>query len=452
MMSPRELFAHELINDLLGRRLKPHKVAEQLRAYDEKNGVTPLPTVDKYENEATKIRREWLGVYLDGPEGLGMHFEHVASYSIDMNETANDGLTIGVAQVPVKYVGDILVNGEHANSIKGYPVFMATLEGYLAAGTSRGIETFNEAGGITTVVKRDGMTRDVLVGLQNINEAKRLYNWLESVAGQEFLEREFNSRTTHGRFVEARPYMDGKHVHIRYRATTGAAMGMNIVTDVGRSVTEALMEEVTRNDLVEEIEIITPSGNMCCDKKAAFINMLEGRGMSVEAEAYLPIELVHSRFFKKAKKYDTPLKAAKRLVRVNRQKNERGTRLAGAFSANTHAANPLAGFYIAYGQDVAQIVEGSMAIIELDMTDDDKFVYVHGSFPALELATYMGETKYGTQRELLKATGVWGENDETGETRLRFGEIIAAATTAADVNLTAVQAALELGRTRPKKD
>ena len=427
----------KVVEELRSGRIKPFKAgerAEELRKADKPD-----------ENVGTAIRRQWR------EEIDGVSFEHVGHYSIDMNEVANDGLTIGAVQIPVKFVGEIAIDGQHAKGT--YPVYVAALEGKLAAGMYRGIETFNlfnEAKGIRTAVEKDGMTRDVLVQFDDVQNAAVFTNWVNSPEGQTFMCEKFNSMTEHGKLIEAQAFMDTTAVHIRFAAATGAAMGMNMVTDYGREVMDAAISHVTKPEGILQgihIDVLTPSGNLCTDKKDAHINMLLGRGLTVHATARLPVELVKERFFKNVD--CTPLEAAKRLVRVNREKNERGTRLAGSYSANTHAANALAALYIAYGQDPAQVVEGSLATIYMELTDDDKYVLVRGRFPALELGTFMGETKWGAQRELLKASGFYGDGDETGKTRLAFGEFVAAVTMVADANLTAVQAAGEYGRQRP---
>ena len=428
-----------LVEKLVTDQLKPHQISSDKKT--SRIGDVEKILGKKDENVATVLRRDFI------ERTTGVELRHAGTFSIDMNETSHDGLTIGAAQVPIKYVGKVRVNGEYARG--EYPVFFAALEGDLAAGAARGIGTFNKAGGVTTVIKKDGMTRDVLVELENIIEAKKLYKWIESDQGQKFLEERFNSKTEHGRFIEAEPYMHGKHVHIVYRASTGASMGMNILTKFGKEVTDEMMEYVSdpKTGFLEKITLLTPSGNMCTDKKPTHKNFLEGRGMSIEAEANLPIELVKERFFKED---ITPEEAAYRLVKVNVEKNERGTRLAGSVAANTHVANALAAIYLAYGQDVAQIVEGSLAVIELELTKDRKYVYVHGSFPVIEIGTYRGETMWGTQKELLKATGVYGEGDDKGTTRFRAGEIFVSAALATDVNLTGNQAAGTHGSTRLK--
>jgi len=417
----------EILKELSEGKIKLHEVDKKVA------DILKCPDA----NVATDIRRRNVEIK------TGVSLKHTGHYSIDMNKTSHDNLTIGVVQYPVKYVGDLRVNGEYANG--EYPIFLAVTEGLLAAGAARAVSVFNEAGGITTRIIKDGMTRDVLIKTSGISDSKKIYNFIRSDEGKKFLKNEFDSQSKHVKLLDIEPFVDGEYLHIRYVASTGAVMGMNAVTELGRYATEALQDYAEKN-LNIKFDVLTVSGNMCTDKKPSYIDVLHGRGMSIETEGFIPKDLVKRKFFGDDKNLD---ECVARVAEVNYAKNDRGSRLAGSFGYNTHVANALAALYLAYGQDVAQIVEGSMARIDIKAREDG--LAIHGSFPALELGTYGGETGWGVQKELLTATGVYGEGDDTGITRYKLGEIVAAAATAIDVNLTAVQAAGKLKSTRKKR-
>ena len=60
------------------------------------------------------------------------------------------------------------------------------------------------------------------------------------------------------------------------------------------------------------------------------------------------------------------------------KKNLLGTLAAGGIrSANAHFANMLLGFYLATGQDAANIIEGSQGIVHAEVRNDD--LYFSGS-------------------------------------------------------------------------
>ena len=74
-----------------------------------------------------------------------------------------------------------------------------------------------------------------------------------------------------------------------------------------------------------------------------------------------------------------------RLVQLN-VRNLIGTLLAGGIrSADAHAANMLLGFYIATGQDAANIVEGSQAITFAEVRNGD--LYFSVTLPNLIVGT-----------------------------------------------------------------
>ena len=85
------------------------------------------------------------------------------------------------------------------------------------------------------------------------------------------------------------------------------------------------------------MQIISVSGNYCCDKKPAAINWIEGRGKSVVAEATVPGSVVK-----------TVLKTTvAALVELNISKNLVGSAMAGAIGGfNAHAANTLTAIFI----------------------------------------------------------------------------------------------------------
>ena len=100
------------------------------------------------------------------------------------------------------------------------------------------------------------------------------------------------------------------------------------------------------------IECVSLSGNYCVDKKAAAVNFQEGRGKSVFAEIVLQGEELR-RYLKTT---------AKDLIEVQYRKNLLGSIAAGSTGFNAHYANILAALFVATGQDIAQVVEGSMGV------------------------------------------------------------------------------------------
>src|SRR5687767_4999035 len=108
--------------------------------------------------------------------------------------------------------------------------------------------------------------------------------------------------------------MAGKHVYIRFKSTTGDAMGMNIVSKGVEKVLEHIQQRHP------DMRILSLSGNYCTDKKSSSINWTEGRGRSVVCEAVIKKEIVRDLL-------KTSLDA---LVELNVGKNLIGSALAGS--------------------------------------------------------------------------------------------------------------------------
>ena len=405
------------------------------------DGSMSLRDVEKQMGEGANFGAEARRAYLE--RKYGKTLDHIGRDSIDFDDAAKRNIEnpIGKAQIPMGYAGELKINGAYANG--DYPIVLATTEGMLVAGVARGLSVLSKpsptAIGVTARVVRDGMTRDVLVRAMGSAESAQLTEWINGKAGAGFLEDAFSKNTKHGKLVEIFATPVGRDVHIRFKARTGAAMGMNMVTIAANESVKLMIPEV-KERLGIDVDHISESGNMCTDKKAAPINFIMGRGASVIADTHLPRELV-------AEKFKVTPEA---IAALSHSKNFVGTAAAGGTpSCNAHVANMLAGLYIAYGQDVAQIVEGSLAVTNAEVAEDGS-LYVSITMPAVEVGTFGGGTSRETQKEALNLLGLYGENDAEGRTRLAFAEIVAGVCLAGELNLLAVQASHTLSSAHGK--
>lgn len=397
------------------------------------NGELKLHEIDDAVGD-TKVAAEVRRSYLE--KKYGQKLEHIAMTSIDFEDSINRNIEnpIGAVQVPLGFGGELKINGEYANGI--YPVLLATTEGRLVAGMSRGIGVFNSNGGVNTTILKDGMTRSVVIRTSGAKEAIKIIRWVESQEGFRFLSVVFSKYTSHGKLKEVKCYTAGRDIFLRFKAFTGAAMGMNMVTIAAEGAVEELIEKM--KEIGVNAVLITESGNMCTDKKPAYINILEGRGVTVIADALIPREVVMREFRVEPEA----------IAELNKTKNLQGSALAGSHGFNAHVANVLAALYIAHGQDVAQIVEGSQAMTDVAVVGDD--MYVSLFLPSVEVGTFGGGTKRETQQEILRLLGLYGENDREGKTRLAFAELVASACLVSEINLLAIQAAKELAKSHYK--
>jgi hydroxymethylglutaryl-CoA reductase (NADPH) len=396
------------------------------------NGKIKLREIEKYtnndSNEATKIRRMFL------EKKYKVELANIGTTIIDFNDATNRNIEnpIGATQIPLGIAGDLKVNGDYAKG--SFPILLATTEGRLVGGMARGIKIFNMAGGVNTVIIKEGMARDVLVRTKSAKDSFKLIKWIQTKEAFNFLSKQFAKSNRFVTLKEVKPYTAGRYVHLRFKCGSGAAMGMNMITIASKSAADAIISKV-KKELNLDVKFISESGNMCTDKKAAYIDILEGRGVSIIADATIPRKIVLEEF-----RTDPET-----IVELNKAKCLQGSILAGSHGFNAHIGNVLAAMFIAHGQDPAQITEGTQAITDAAVVDGN--LYVSCFLPALEIGTYGGGTKRETQQEALKLLGLYGEGDNVGKTKLAFAEVIAAACLASDINLHAIEAAKELSET-----
>lgn len=250
---------------------------------------------------------------------------------------------IGYLPLPLGVAGPLIVDGQ------SFFLPMATTEGVLVASASRGCKAINAGGGAVTVVTADGMTRGPCVGFPTLARAGEAKVWLDSDEGQRRMRESFNSTSRFARLQSMKTALAGTYLYIRFKTTTGDAMGMNMIS---KGVEKAL--SVMSNECgFDDMATISVSGNYCTDKKAAAINWIDGRGKSVVAEAIIPADVVRS-----VLKSDVNA-----IVELNIAKNLIGSAMAGSIGGfNAHAANIVAAMFLATGQDPAQTVESANCI------------------------------------------------------------------------------------------
>ncbi len=334
-------------------------------------------------------------------------------------------MKVGAARIPMGIAGPLKINGEYAKGETYIP--LATNEAALVAGVQRGIKAINMAGGIRAMVRDDGMHRAPAIEAPDIYEARKFCRELKADRG---LIKELGNHVTDPfvRLDDIDTYQLGTKVYLRLRCKTGDAMGMNGVTKAAADISRALLTRL------KGWRLITISSNLCCDKKSAHINILGGRGKSVETEVLIPEEVLSSVF-----KKGVNSRSVEKLVY---NKCYLGSAFAGTIAGfNINAANVLAAVFAATGQDLAQVVESSSCFIQADAVQGGLHFMV--SLPCLAVATIGGGTMFSTAREALRLMncGGFGKDVDDNENVLRFAEIAAGAVSALDLNTACAQAA-----------
>lgn len=246
---------------------------------------------------------------------------------------------IGYLPLPVGVAGPLDING----SLFYLP--MATTEGVLVASTNRGASAINASGGVTTTLLDDGMTRGPALRFPGLQRAAAFKHWIDTPEGYSVVEKAFNSTSRFAKLRNVRVAVTGSDAFARFKATTGDAMGMNMIS---KGVDAALSAIASAG--FDDMQVVSLSGNYCTDKKAAAINWIDGRGKSVCAQATITADVL-----RRVMKTDVDT-----LVDLNTSKNLVGSAVAGAMGGfNAHAANIVTAIFLATGQDPAQNVESS---------------------------------------------------------------------------------------------
>ncbi|KIW69813.1 hydroxymethylglutaryl-CoA reductase (NADPH) [Phialophora macrospora] len=333
---------------------------------------------------------------------------------------------IGYLPLPLGVAGPLIIDGQQ------YFLPMATTEGVLVASTSRGCKAINAGGGAITVVTGDGMTRGPCVGFPTLARAGEAKVWLDSDDGQRRMREAFNSTSRFARLQSMKTAMAGTYLYIRFKTTTGDAMGMNMIS---KGVEKALSVMATECGF-DDMSTITISGNYCTDKKPAAVNWIDGRGKSVVAEAVIPGDVVRN-----VLKSDVDA-----LVELNISKNLIGSAMAGSIGGfNAHASNIVTAIFLATGQDPAQNVESSNCITIMKNVNGNLQISV--SMPSIEVGTIGGGTILEAQSSMLEMLGVRGSHPTTpGDNARKLARIVAAGVLAGELSLCSALAAGHLVR------
>ncbi|PSQ30595.1 3-hydroxy-3-methylglutaryl-CoA reductase [Halobacteriales archaeon SW_6_65_46] len=359
----------------------------------------------------------------------------VADYSFDAEratETAVENL-IGGAQVPMGMVGPIRINDDDddtetdgGGAVSGQRYLpLATTEGALLASVNRGCAAIRRDGGATARVLRNAMTRAPVFRVADVGEAAAVAAWVRQ--NIDVLAETAESTTSHGELTSATPHVVGDSVFVRFAYDTKDAMGMNMATI-------ATQEAAARIEAETPAELVALSGNLCADKKPAAVNAVNGRGRTVSADVTLSRETV-------ADVLNTTPEA---IAEANTRKNLVGSAKAGSLGFNAHAANTIAAAFLATGQDIAQVVEGSNAITTADVRDDGETLYASLSIASLEVGTVGGGTTLPTQAESLDVIGVRGGGDPAGSNADALAEVITTAALGGELSLLGALASSNL--------
>lgn len=352
-------------------------------------------------------RRSFLGTELK------IDLENISRFSFTEAEVSGRNIEnlIGVSEIPLGIAGPVAIVHQSAKTSRHY-IPLATTEGALVASVSRGAKAISESGGIHIEVNNVGVTRAPIFKTRGISHCVQVKKWL----GENFrrLAMLCESTSSHLKLLKIESNFTGRNLFIRFSFNSEDAMGMNMATIATQKAIQFIEQETGA-------KCISIAGNFDVDKKPAWLNFISGRGKRVWAEAAIKKEIV-SQVLK-----TTPEKIADLVYR----KVLVGSAMAGSLGFNAHYANIIAAIFAATGQDLGQVVEGSLGITSAEVLGSgDLYFSIH--LPSLMVGIVGGGTNLPTQKESLNITGA--------KSVLEFAEVVAAAVLAGELSLLASQA------------
>jgi hydroxymethylglutaryl-CoA reductase (NADPH) len=350
-------------------------------------------------------------------EFSGISPRHLSHYSFDPALTrGNIENFTGVAQIPIGFAGPLHVRGEHAEG--EFIIPLATTEGSLVASYNRGMKVLNLSGGVTCTVTDDCMQRAPVFVFDSAREARDFRRWVD--AHLDAIRREAEATSHVARLLHIETYLANKFAYLRFNFATGDAAGQNMV---GRATFAACGWILEHAHGVRRFYL---ESNFATDKKASHVNMMRTRGKRVTAEAIVPRHILRDH-----------LRVEPEALQCHAGVANVGAFLSGTNNNGLHSANAITALFIATGQDVANVAEGSAALVYSEIGRAGDF-YLSITLPSLIVGTHGGGTGLATQRECLEILGCYGKGKVN-----KLAEIVAGVVLAGELSLAAAISSLE---------
>ena len=344
------------------------------------------------------------------------------SISLSRNKTYRHNIEnyIGTVRVPVGIAGPLRVNGGFAQG--DYYVPLATTEAALVASYNRGTQVISKAGGCTSILLDEGVSRAPGFVFKSLSQAALFVAWALSRVDEFKSVVETTSRFC--KLIEMKHSIEGNHVYLKFEFFTEDASGQNMVT----IATETICNYISRHSPVRPDRWYIEA-NFSGDKKASHQSFQTVRGKKVAAEAVIPKELV-----------EKDLHATSDQMARYYQISTIGAVLSGTIGMQGHYGNSLAALYLACGQDVACVAESAVGVTRIESLKGGD-LYASVTLPNLLVATVGGGTGLPSQKACLDIMGLSGP----GKARA-FAEIAAGLCLAGEISIAAAICAQEFAQ------
>ena len=318
--------------------------------------------------------------------------------------------------IPLQLIGPIKIIGSEV--IAEVEIPLATFETPIWPSTNRGASITRRCGGLHCLILNDRMTRSILLEGADAHSVKTV---LDDLSHHDSLSKVVSETSRFCQNLRWHAQVVGNLLFLRLEATTGDAAGHNMLTKAADSVITWMLRTYS------SLQYVSISGNICVDKKISAINGILGRGKYVIADMLIPRTVCQERL------KTTP----EAIVNLHVKKNLIGSIVSGSLrTANAHFANLLYAIYLATGQDVANIVEGSQGFTHAEWRHGD--LYFSVTLPNIIVGTVGNGKHYDFVKKHLHLLGCL-DNQNPGQNARRLAIIVAATVWCGELSLLAAQ-------------
>ena len=311
---------------------------------------------------------------------------------------------LGTVNIPVGIAGPIRICG--ASGTHDYSVPLATTEAALVASYNRDARLVSSAGGCHVRVVDEGVSRTPMFAFTNVVEAVRFAEFV--AANRDRMTDIVPQITRFGLLKSVRTIIEGNHVYVDLRYTTGDAAGQNMVTFASDAICQSLFESSPVTPRYWFLE-----ANLSGDKKAASQSLADVRGKRVVADVIVPGSLIERVL------HTTPVRMTEYW-----SAGAVGGVMSGTTGIQGHFANGLAALYLACGQDVACVAESATGVTRMEVTDEGD-LYTSVTLPNIIVGTVGGGTGLPSARACLDILGLSGPGKSEALAEVCAGIVLA---------------------------
>ncbi|MXX36209.1 MAG: hydroxymethylglutaryl-CoA reductase [Gemmatimonadetes bacterium] len=361
--------------------------------------------------EAVDQRWELLDVEARSRESLldAMTREQMGVYSKNIENF------IGTVKLPIGLAGPLRVRGLYAQG--DYYAPLATTEAALVASYTRGAQAITLAGGCTTAMFWEGVTRAPVFAFDTLIDVGKFLLW---AGGHEETFRTIVASTTrHGELIRTRFNLEGNHVYLIFEYSTGDAAGQNMVTIATEAICRFILEHTPVQPAYWFVE-----ANLSGDKKASHLSFQNVRGRKATAEVTLTADILQGHL----------KSSARRMLDFYRVSSIGGV-MSGNIGIQGHYSNGMAALYIACGQDAACVAESAVGVTRFEPAGDGS-LYAAVTLPNVIVGTVGGGTGLPSQNACLQMMNLAGPGKAAA-----FAEVCAALVLAGELSIIAALSA-----------